>query len=164
MKKSIREVIMLILQLSKVKITIAVSFTTITGYVLGRGEIDFGFLWVTLGIFLLACGASVLNHIQESRTDSKMERTKERPIPSGRITKNHAFMLFAIEVISGLLILYFKTSLTALLLGILALIWYNFIYTYLKRITAHAVIPGSVIGAIPPLVGWVASGASLNVF
>jgi protoheme IX farnesyltransferase len=61
---------------------------------------------------------------------------------------------------SGLLL--FRVNVMALCLGLLALIWYNLIYTNLKRITPHAVIPGSVIGSIPPLVGWVAAGGSLT--
>ena len=60
-----------------------------------------------------------------------------------------------------MLILNYLVNFEALVLGILALIWYNLIYTPLKRVTPHAVIPGSVIGAIPPLVGWVASGEPL---
>lgn len=162
MQKGSDSMIKSMLELSKVKITFAVSLTTITGYVLANGKFDFGLIWVTLGIFFLACAASVLNHIQESGTDSKMDRTKNRPIPSGRITKNSAYLLFFIELIIGLILLYFKTNTAAFLLGILALIWYNLIYTYLKRVTAHAVIPGSVIGAIPPLAGWVAAGSALN--
>ena len=161
-KKGIQVITRNILQLSKVKITIAVSFTTITGYVLARGEFDAGFLWVTLGIFLLACGASVLNHIQEYRTDAVMNRTKNRPIPSGKISREGAFIIFLVEFLAGVAILYYKVNIGALLLGLLAWVWYNFVYTYLKRVTSHAVIPGSLIGAIPPLVGWVAAGASIS--
>ncbi len=157
----VKNSIQIILQLSKVKITVAVSFTTITGYVLARGKFDTGLLPVTLGIFLLACGASVLNHIQEQRTDALMQRTKDRPLPVGRISTGWAFVLYALEILSGSLILLFAVNGLALILGWLALIWYNLIYTYLKRITPHAVIPGSVIGSIPPLVGWVAAGGLL---
>lgn len=161
MIRKFREYIRIILQLSKVKITVAVSLTTITGYVLGRGYLDTGFIGVTIGIFLLACGASVMNHIQESGTDARMQRTRNRPIPSGSITRFGAFILFITETLAGAVILYMTSGAEALLLGLLAMAWYNGVYTYLKRLTAHAVIPGSVIGAIPPLVGWVTSGAGL---
>jgi protoheme IX farnesyltransferase len=150
-----------VLILSKVKITIAVAFTTITGYVLGKGAFDAGFVWVTLGIFLLACGSSVLNHVQEFRTDSVMERTQNRPLPQKQISTKQALLIAIVEIFAGSVILYIGSNLTALLLGLLALVWYNFIYTPLKKVTPHAVIPGSVIGSIPPMVGWVAAGASL---
>ncbi len=159
--EKISHILRVVFELSKVKITIAVSFTTITGYVLARGHIDTGFLAVTIGIFLLACGSSVLNHIQESRTDAVMLRTSSRPIPQGRISLAYAFILAVIELAAGTIILVTYVNFIALLLGWLALIWYNLVYTNLKRITAHAVIPGALIGAIPPLVGWVAAEASL---
>ena len=75
-----------------------------------------------------------------------------------------ALILFVTEILSGSLILYLAANPLALLLGWLALVWYNLVYTFLKRITPHAVIPGSFIGAIPPLIGWVAAGGSLLDF
>ncbi len=158
---TLRQYIRIILKLSKVRITIAVSVTTLTGYVLGRGSFDFGFVAVTIGIFFLACGSSVINHIQEYRTDSLMERTNKRPLPSGKISLFHALMIALAEILAGVSVLFFFVNLQALALGVLALIWYNLIYTPMKRVTPHAVIPGSFIGAIPPLAGWVASGAPL---
>lgn len=151
----------LYLELSKVRITIAVSFTTITGYVLGKGFFDFGFFGTILGIFLLACGASVINHLQEHKTDRTMARTKNRPIPSGKISKREALLLATFEIFIGSAFLFYGARLFGLVLGIFALGWYNLIYTNLKKITVHAVIPGSLIGAIPPLVGWVAAEQSL---
>ncbi|MBN1597431.1 MAG: protoheme IX farnesyltransferase [Bacteroidales bacterium] len=150
-----------ILELSKVKITVAVSLTTITGYVLGRGKFDWGFVAVTVGIFFLACASSVLNHIQESAMDAQMKRTRNRPIPLGSVGIKQAAVLALTETVAGITILFIWAESYALILGLLAMIWYNGIYTYLKRITPHAVIPGSLIGAIPPLAGWVESGASL---
>lgn len=91
-----------------------------------------------------------------------MERTRKRPIPSGRISMPVAWLTVIILAIAGLTLIYAGSNVTAALLGFSAMIWYNGIYTYLKRITAYAVIPGSVIGSIPPLVGWVAAGGTLN--
>ena len=139
----------------------AVALTTITGYVLGNASFDKGVFWVTLGIFFMACAASVLNHVQESQTDALMHRTRNRPIPAGKISKGKVLIIFALEFVTGAIILALKTNITTFILALLALIWYNFIYTYMKRISAHAVIPGSVIGAIPPLAGWAASGGEL---
>jgi protoheme IX farnesyltransferase len=150
-----------ILELSKVKITVAVAFTTITGYILSARGYDPGFLLPTLGIFFLACGSSVINHLQERRTDAIMARTRKRPLPSHKISFSSALMISLIETLAGSMILYFSSGIIALFLGLLAMVWYNLIYTNLKRITPHAVIPGSVIGSIPPLVGWVAAGGHL---
>lgn len=150
-----------LLELSKVKITVAVAFTTITGYLLARERFDTGMLLPTLGIFLLACGSSAINHYQERDRDALMERTKKRPIPSGRISPKGALLFALILTIAGSWILYENSGTLAMQLGLLALLWYNGIYTPLKNKTAFAVIPGAVIGAIPPLVGWVAGGGSL---
>jgi protoheme IX farnesyltransferase len=150
-----------LLELSKVRITFAVSLTTITGYVLASGKFDAGLILPTLGIFLLACGSSALNHYQERDKDMMMDRTKSRPIPSGRITANGALFFALMLSFIGSLLIYLGSGMLAMQLAILALIWYNAIYTPLKKKTAFAVVPGSVIGALPPLVGWVAGGGSL---
>ena len=150
-----------ILELSKVRITFAVAFTTLAGYVLAKGTIDKGVIFPVLGIFFLACGSSVINHIQERKFDIRMKRTSGRPIPSGKISVEGSLMIALIELITGSVLLYLFPGIQALILGIIALFWYNIIYTKLKKITVHAVIPGSVIGAIPPLVGWVSAGESL---
>jgi len=151
----------IILELSKVRITIAVAFTTITGYILALGGYDFGFLLPTLGIFLLACGASVINHLQERKTDAVMERTRMRPLPARKVSLTFALLVAIVEILAGSLVLLLSAGIKALVLGLIALIWYNGIYTNLKRITPHAVIPGSVIGSIPPMVGWVGAGGEL---
>jgi heme o synthase len=150
-----------ILELSKVRITFAVALTTITGYVLARGRFDEGLILPTLGIFILACGSSALNHYQEKDKDALMDRTKSRPIPSGRISPGKALLLAFLLIVLGSALIWFGSGLLALQLGLMALIWYNFIYTPLKKKTAFAVVPGAVIGSLPPLVGWVAAGGSL---
>jgi heme o synthase len=151
-----------LLELSKVKITFAVALTTITGYLLGGGTLDAGLVLPTVGIFLLACGSSAINHFQERVQDAKMERTKNRPIPSGRISPAGALVVAFMLSATGAALLYFGSGMLAMQLGILALIWYNGIYTPLKKKTAFAVVPGAVIGSIPPLVGWVAAGGQLT--
>jgi heme o synthase len=151
----------IILELSKVRVTVAVAFTTITGYILASRNYNPGFLLPTLGIFLLACGSSVINHLQERKTDAIMSRTRQRPIPTHRISFFRVILIALAETLAGSLILYFSAGMEVLLLGLFAMLWYNGIYTALKRITPNAVIPGSVIGSIPPLVGWVSAGGKL---
>ena len=150
------------LELSKVKITFAVALTTVTGYLLAGGSFDMGLIMPTLGIFLLACGSSAINHFQEREQDEKMDRTRDRPIPSGRISPAGALAFAFLLSLTGSVILYLGSGMLGMELGLLALIWYNVIYTPLKRKTAFAVVPGAVIGAIPPLVGWVAAGGQLS--
>jgi heme o synthase len=157
----INKYIKVLAELNKLKITVAVSVTTIMGYIVKAGQVDTGMILPTVGIFILACGSSVINHFQERSTDALMKRTRNRPIPSGRITPGFALLIGIIEIMAGSLLLYIGSNLTGLVLGLLALIWYNLIYTNLKKVTRHAVIPGSIIGSIPPLVGWVSAGGSL---
>lgn len=158
MKKSF---IHTLIELSKVRITFAVSLTTVTGYVLASGQFDAGLILPTIGIFILACGSSALNHYQERDKDAQMERTQNRPIPGGRISPSGALVFAVMLTIIGSGLIYIGSGFLAMQLGLLAMIWYNAIYTPLKRKTAFAVVPGSIIGAIPPLVGWVAGGGSL---
>lgn len=151
----------IIMELNKVRITIAVTLTTIAGYILAKGTFDTGMILPVLGIFILACGSAALNHIQDRDKDAIMPRTSNRPIPSGDLSTSMALLIGLSEIIVGSILLYIGSGFLAMQLGILALIWYNGIYTPLKRKTAFAVIPGSIIGAIPPLVGWVAAGGSI---
>ena len=150
-----------LLELGKVRITFAVALTTITGYVLAKEAFDTGLLLPSIGIFLLACGSSAINHYQERERDAKMERTKDRPIPSGRISPGGALAYAMVLTLAGSWLLLVSSGFLGMQLGLLALLWYNGIYTPLKKRTAFAVVPGAVIGAIPPLVGWVAGGGSL---
>ncbi|MBI9034368.1 MAG: protoheme IX farnesyltransferase [Bacteroidales bacterium] len=151
-----------LLELSKVKITFAVSFTTILGYILAQPAFDSTMALTTIGLFLLACGSAALNQYQEYELDALMERTKNRPIPSGRISPTMALLFALTLIVGGSYILYAVAGFLAMQLGVLTLIWYNAIYTPLKRKTAFAVVPGSVIGALPPMVGYVAGGGYLG--
>lgn len=150
------------LELGKVKITAAVSITTLTGYLLYTSRLDPALAWTILGIFLLASGASSLNHLQEYRYDSQMARTRDRPLPSGRITESGAIWITLSYSVPGSFLLYLGAGILGLLLGWLAFFWYNVVYTYLKRYTAWAVIPGSLIGSIPPIIGWVSAGGEIK--
>ncbi len=152
----------LLLEINKVRITFAVTLTMLAGYALAKNAIDTGVILPMLGIFILACGAAALNHYQDKDRDALMERTRKRPIPSGKISGNTVLFISFVEIILGTYLIYLGSGFLAAQLGLLALIWYNAIYTPLKRKTAVAVIPGSIIGSIPPMVGWVAGGGSLT--
>ncbi|MCX7878638.1 MAG: UbiA family prenyltransferase, partial [Ignavibacteria bacterium] len=150
---SIGETVRIFSELIKFRITSLVTLTTAMGYILASGDFISleGLIYVSSGIFLLAAAASCLNHWQESKTDALMERTRYRPIPSGRIEPNSVLSLFVILFISGSLVLLSKSGFYSFLAGVFTFIWYNFIYTPLKRKTAFAIIPGALVGALPPL-------------
>lgn len=152
----------LVTELGKIRISIPVALTTFTGYILYQGTIDRGIFLPTLGIFLLASGSSALNQVQEIEMDRRMKRTFRRPLPSGRISVANALLISISFFVAGSLILGFGSGWLTLAVGLSTFVWYNGIYTYLKRFTAFAVVPGSVVGALPPLAGWVAAGGSLN--
>lgn len=154
----IKKSIGIILELTKFRITSFVTLTTFLGYILFKQKIEIDLIGVLLGVLLLSGGSAIFNHFQERKFDSLMERTKSRPIPSGRVQTSTAFILGFVYFWGGLLILYFGFGIIAAILGLIALFWYNLLYTPLKRKFALAVIPGSLIGSIPPMIGWVAAG------
>lgn len=111
-------------------------------------------------VFFLACGASALNQFQERDIDAKMERTRTRPLPSGAMAPARVVVISALLMLAGLSLVSLAGP-AATMLGVSALIWYNGVYTYLKRITAFAAVPGAAVGMIPPLIGWVSTGGAL---
>ena len=150
--ESFNEKIKLLVKLNKIYITFAVGITTAAGYILKQQGFGADMLWIVLGIFILACSSSVINHIQEAYTDALMERTSSRPIPSGKVSRTFAWWLASVEFLAGSAILLIFSGWLALVLGLTAFIWYNLIYTNLKKVTAFAVIPGSLINTIPPII------------
>jgi len=149
------------LELSKLKIMIPVSLTGFTGYFIFDPHLSLNIVLISLGVLLMAVSASVLNQIQEVKLDGLMNRTINRPIPAGKISSQRALLFFLINFSTGLAIIFIAGNLKAASIGIITLLWYNGIYTYSKRITAFAVIPGAVTGALPPLIGWVAAGGGI---
>jgi heme o synthase len=149
------------LQLSKLTIMLPVSLTGFTGYFIYNPQLSSGLISVSFGILLMAVSASTLNQIQEVSLDRQMQRTHDRPIPSGRINLKHAIIFFLFNLIAGTLILYSGGNLLASLIGLFTIFWYNGIYTNLKKKTAFAVVPGALTGALPPLIGWVAAGGEV---
>ncbi len=149
-------------ELLKMRITIFVAFSATIGYIMYRPVFDADLLISNFGVFLLACGASALNHFQEKETDALMKRTKNRPIPGGYISPVEAFLTGITLILLGAAILLYFINLLSMILGITAFIWYNVIYTPMKRKNAMAVVPGAIIGAIPPVIGWVAAGGELT--
>ncbi|MEI6888179.1 MAG: protoheme IX farnesyltransferase [Bacteroidales bacterium] len=146
------------IQLIRPGVTIAVSCSALASAVICAGGVPVSLLWPMIGIFLLAAGASALNQYQEWEFDEKMERTRSRPIPSRQLTTSDGLRTANIFLISGFIVLILEGSLMLFSLGIFNVLWYNGVYTLLKRKTAFAVIPGALTGVIPILMGWIAAG------
>ncbi len=148
------------LELSKARITVAVMFSVATGHIFFRERLSLELLVPALGVFLLACGSATLNQVQEWRTDARMERTRRRPIPSHRIRPSSAALVAVLLIAAGLNVLAQVPHHTLLLVGLgaFSVFWYNAVYVILKRVTAFAVVPGGLLGAIPPVMGWIAAG------
>jgi protoheme IX farnesyltransferase len=149
-------------QLTKLSISAASTFTAAAGYLAGRHGFRWGLFTALLGTLLMALGSSTWNEVQECRHDAQMVRTRNRPLPSGRIAPRTGLLLGALLAGSGFGLLLLAHGWTTALLGLLALVWYNGVYTPLKRVTAFAIIPGAIIGSLPPAIGWAAAGADLR--
>ncbi len=157
----LKEIANAVAELVKIKITFFVGMSALFGYVLASGEISFGMVMSSLGIFLVACGSAVLNHYQERYSDALMHRTQRRPLPSGTVSPRAALLMLIGLVIAGSAVTLTWGNLPALVLSLLAMFWYNAIYTPLKKKTAYAVVPGSFVGSLPVMAGWAAAGGSL---
>jgi protoheme IX farnesyltransferase len=150
----------LVAELTKARITVSVTLTAATGYIVAAGRLEWRMLVPLVGVYLLASGASALNQVQETRTDALMPRTMGRPIPSGRMDRSTALFVSGLLILLGMFCLASvpHNTVTLLYQGAFSVLWYNGIYTMLKRVTAFAVVPGSLIGSIPPLIGYTAAG------
>ena len=159
-KESFISWIKIILELGKVRISLPIALSALVGFTMKTSS--FGSeVWVLMsGVFLMSCSSGAINHIQEYKTDALMPRTKNRPIPSGKISEKGAiwvaFLFFAI----GGTILFASFPPIVFITSFLTLLSYNIIYTPLKKLTAFAVVPGSLVGALPPYIGWFAGGGA----
>ena len=153
--------VILILNLSKIKISLLVTFTALAGYVLAVGQITPRIFLLGGAIFILASGSCALNQYQEREIDRLMARTRGRPLPSGMLESSTALRIALSLILAASLVLFYGINGMAMVLGLLAIFWYNGLYTYLKRKTAFAVLPGALVGMIPPLLGWVSGGGHL---
>jgi protoheme IX farnesyltransferase len=145
-------------KLGKLNISVPVALTGFLGYFLYKPVFDLDALLSMGGVFFLSLGSAAFNQIQERHTDARMKRTQRRPIPSGVISVPAAILFAILSSLCGALLLVATGYYLAAGIGIFTLAWYNLVYTPLKRITAFAVLPGALIGALPPLIGWTAAG------
>jgi protoheme IX farnesyltransferase len=150
------------LNLCKLRVAALSSFSAAVGGIVPAHGMTRQTAGLVIGVFVLACGASAMNQYQERDTDARMPRTAQRPIPSGRISRANVLTFSLFLLVSGLAITFLSGGMSAAILGVLAVAWYNGIYTTLKQWTAFAVVPGAVVGALPVGMGWVAAGGSIS--
>jgi len=153
--------ILMLLKLTKFPVIFLSTLSAATGYILTGAVIDLRFFLFLISLMTLAAGSAVLNQVQDRTFDAKMERTNNRPIPAGDISGTSAILISAIFITAGSLSLLFNFNTTSFFIGVLTVLLYNGVYTYLKRITPYAVLPGALIGALPPAIGWNASGGEI---
>lgn len=148
--------------LTKFVLSFAVSLSALFAYVMAKGEMGLDMLLSTLAVLLVAMGVSTLNQVQEYKSDSKMDRTKHRPIASGKWSPTTGIVIAAILILLSLALIYSLIGMIGIDLFLFSFIWYNFVYTPLKKKSALAVVPGAILGVIPPAVGWITAGHSLQ--
>ena len=144
-------------EITKARLALSVVFSSIAGYLLGAFEINFiSLLLLAFGGYCLVGASNTFNQIIEKDLDALMNRTKNRPIPSGRMSVNSATTIAIILTILGMVSLYFLNPKTAMF-GAISIFLYTSVYTPLKTITPLSVFVGALPGAIPFMLGWVAA-------
>lgn len=150
--------------LAKPRIALLALLTVSAGYVLGSGDqwSSVPLFHALLGIALVATGSSALNQYFERKTDALMRRTADRPLPAGRLVPAEVLSFGLLTGSLGTLYLALCVNSTTAILSAITLLLYAGIYTPLKRYTAFATAVGAIPGALPPVLGWAASGAPLD--
>ncbi len=136
-----------------------VVFSAAIGFVIGnRGDFYFNQLcWLILGGFLVTGSSNAFNQVIEKDLDKLMDRTKNRPLPAGRMSVTEAMTAAVLMGVAGILILWFTMNPLCGVLSALSLLIYTLIYTPSKRITPFSVFIGAIPGAFPPLLGYIAA-------
>jgi len=144
-------------EITKVRLSVSVVFSSLAGYLLGTDVFNWEvFLLLAIGGYCMVGASNVYNQIIERDLDALMERTKNRPLPAGRIGIRPAFVLASVLTILGIGILYAINPKTAMF-GAISIFMYVSLYTPLKTKTPLSVFVGAFPGAIPFMLGWVAA-------
>ncbi len=144
-------------QLIKVGLSLSVVFSSVAGYLLAIEKVNYSTLsLLALGGFLMVGASNAFNQIIEKDTDALMKRTRNRPLPTSRMSVNLALTIAIIFTIVGLGILYYINAKSAMF-GAISIFLYTSAYTPLKSVTPLTVFVGAIPGAIPFMLGWVAA-------
>lgn len=153
------------LTLTKPRVVLLMLLTAWAGMYLGATKEIPWWLWInaTLGIALMSGSAATLNHIIDHRIDAVMDRTKSRPLPTGKLSLRTAGIFAAIQGLVGFVVLFFYVNHLTAYMTLLAAIGYSAVYSlYLKHATSQNIVIGGLSGAMPPLLGWTAVSGKLD--
>ena len=147
------------LELLKPRLSMLVAFSCAFGFILAsQNSVDwFRLILVTAGGFLLSGASVTINQVIEQREDALMSRTKNRPIPTGKISPGAAVIFACAVMTASILFLILSTNTLTVLLSVVSMVLYSFVYTPLKKVGPVAVFAGAIPGALPPLLGWIAN-------
>ncbi len=160
---SIASVISDFKEITKIRLSLSVVFSSIAGYLLGTDTVSFyTLILLAFGGYFMVGASNVFNQIIEKDLDALMDRTKNRPIPTGRISVNNAFILASVFTVFGITILYIINPQTAMF-GAISIFLYTSAYTPLKTKTPLSVFVGAIPGAIPFMLGWVAATDNFGI-
>ena len=147
------------LGLAKLSLCYLMTASAFTAYVARKPVLDTTALGTLFALFLLCLGSATLNNYQDRDIDGRLQRTRRRPLARGEIRPQAALIQAAVLILAGTVGLFLTGGSVALpLTGLIAVGFYNGIYTPLKRRTVLAIIPGAVCGMLPVLMGWMAAG------
>ena len=152
-----------LMQLTKIRLSFSIVFSSIAGYFLGADKIDFFILLLlSIGGYFMAGASSIFNQLIEREKDGLMDRTKNRPLPSNRMSNSMAIILGIILSLVGTFFLY-SINLETAFFSIISILIYTCIYTPLKTVTPLSVFVGAFPGAIPFMLGWVAATGEFGI-
>ncbi len=150
-------------EITKMRLAISVVFSSMAGYLLGAYTIDWlTVLLLAVGGYLMVGASNAYNQIIEKDLDALMDRTKNRPVAAGRMTKRTAFIIATTFTILGLIVLYIINPITAVF-GAISIFLYVCVYTPLKTKTPLSVFVGAFPGAIPFMMGWIAATGDFGI-
>ena len=155
------------MDLIKFKMSFMLALSSLFGFVLHLQKFSSHFIFLFIGILLLSFGCAVLNNFQDRNRDKLYIRTKYRPLAQGRISGQIALLSSIILICSGLILLHFIDQLfnerwCQIIFGILAVIFYNGLYTNLKNYPLTAIIVGAICGTLPVYMGWMFAGGGFS--
>ncbi|MBQ0769812.1 MAG: heme o synthase [Bizionia sp.] len=150
-------------EITKMRLALSVVFSSIAGYLLGVDQVSYKVLaLLALGGYFMVGASNAFNQIIEKDLDVLMHRTRNRPIPAGRMSVRTAFIIASVFTILGLSILYSINKQTAMF-GAISIFLYTCVYTPLKTKTPLSVFVGAIPGAIPFMLGWVAATDTFGI-
>lgn len=150
---------------TKLRLTILVVVSSLIGYAIGAAHFSWlSVLWLSISGLLLSGASNGFNQVIEKDIDALMTRTRNRPLPTGKMSVLEALIAASIMSVSSLILLYLAFNPLAAVLGALAQFSYVLLYTPMKKHSSWAVFVGAFPGAIPPMLGYVAATGAFDLY